>query len=77
MCKVELSKWTDGEVSMKGDEHNTHEYQSVARLLARKLGVDWRMLPRVQVVEYMRKLAIVGQASSMKRNRRRHNERSE
>ena len=36
-------------------------YQRVARLLAQKLGVDWRSLPAEQVVEYMRKIEIARQ----------------
>lgn len=33
-------------------------YQRAARLLARKLGVDWRTLPAEQVREYARKIEI-------------------
>ena len=47
------------------------EYQRAARLLASKLGVDWRTLPREQVEEYMRKLEIAGQACLIKNNKRR------
>ncbi len=34
------------------------EYQRAARLLAQKLGVDWRTLPAEQVLEYARKIEI-------------------
>ncbi|MBI1258758.1 MAG: hypothetical protein GC204_14915 [Chloroflexi bacterium] len=33
-------------------------YQRAARLLAQKLGVDWRDLPAEQVLEYVRKIEI-------------------
>jgi hypothetical protein len=34
-------------------------YRRAARLLAQKLGVDWRDLPYEQVLEYLRKIEIV------------------
>jgi hypothetical protein len=36
-------------------------YVRAARLLAQKLGGDWRDLPTEQVIEYMRKIEIVRQ----------------
>ena len=33
-------------------------YRRAARLLAQKLGVDWRDLPPEQVLEYLRKIEI-------------------
>lgn len=33
-------------------------YRRAARLLAQKLGVDWRELPPEQVLEYLRKIEI-------------------
>lgn len=33
-------------------------YRRAARLLAQKLGVDWRTLPYEQVIEYLRKIEI-------------------
>mgnify|MGYP001262154444 CR=1 FL=1 len=33
-------------------------YRRAARLLAQKLGVDWRTLPAEQVIEYLRKIEI-------------------
>ncbi len=33
-------------------------YRRAARLLAQKLGVDWRDLPAEQVIEYLRKIEI-------------------
>ena len=36
-------------------------YRRAARLLAQKLGVNWRDLPPEQVIEYMRKIEIVRQ----------------
>lgn len=36
-------------------------YKRAARLLAQKLGVDWRDLPPEQVIEYMRKIEIARQ----------------
>ena len=38
-------------------------YKRAARLLAQKLGVDWRDLPIEQVNEYMRKIEIARQNS--------------
>ena len=42
------------------DKDNPH-YKKAARLLAQKLGVDWRDLPAEQVIEYMRKIEIARQ----------------
>ena len=39
-------------------------YKRAARLLAQKLGVDWRDLPVEQVIEYMRKIEIARQKPS-------------
>ena len=39
-------------------------YRRAARLLAQKLGVDWRDLPAEQVIEYMRKIEIARQKPS-------------
>ena len=36
-------------------------YRRAARLLAQKLGVDWRELPAEQVLEYLRKIEIARQ----------------
>ena len=36
--------------------NSEREYERAARLLGRKLGQDWRALPREQVEAYMRKL---------------------
>ena len=36
-------------------------YRRAARLLAQKLGVDWRTLPPEQVLEYLRKIEIARQ----------------
>ena len=36
-------------------------YRVAARLLAQKLGVDWRDLPPEQVAEYLRKIDIARQ----------------
>lgn len=36
-------------------------YRRAARLLAQKLGVDWRALPPEQVEEYLRKIEIARQ----------------
>ena len=36
-------------------------YRRAARLLAQKLGVNWRDLPPEQVIEYMRKIEIARQ----------------
>ena len=38
-------------------------YRRVARLLAQKLGVDWRTLPYEQVIDYLRKIDIARQQS--------------
>ncbi len=40
------------------------EYQRAARLLAQKLGVDWRTLPAEQVFEYARKIEIARSQTS-------------
>ncbi len=37
---------------------NDPRYRRAARLLAQKLGVDWRSLPAEQVIEYLRKIEI-------------------
>ncbi|MEO8393871.1 MAG: hypothetical protein ABI700_12845 [Chloroflexota bacterium] len=42
------------------DKENRN-YKRAARLLAQKLGVDWRELPAEQVIEYMRKIEIARQ----------------
>jgi len=39
-------------------EKDTPGYQRAARLLAQKLGLDWRELPTEQVIEYLRKIEI-------------------
>ncbi len=39
-------------------------YRRAARLLAQKLGVDWRDLPPEQVLEYLRKIEIARQKRS-------------
>jgi hypothetical protein len=39
-------------------ERDDPRYQRAARLLAQKLGVDWRELPAEQVIEYWRKIEI-------------------
>ncbi len=36
-------------------------YRRAARLLAQKLGVDWRTLPAEQVIDYLRKIEIARQ----------------
>jgi hypothetical protein len=41
--------------------HDDAQYRRAARLLAQKLGVDWRDLPPEQVHEYMRKIEIARQ----------------
>ena len=38
-------------------------YRRAARLLAQKLGVDWRSLPPEQVIDYLRKIDIARQQS--------------
>jgi hypothetical protein len=38
-------------------------YRRAARLLAQKLGVDWRDLPPEQVIEYLRKIEIARDAA--------------
>lgn len=43
---------------MTRDAARNREYERAARLLGRKLGLDWRTLPREQVEAYMRKLEI-------------------
>lgn|GEM_PF-3654361 len=42
---------------------NDPNYRRAARLLAQKLGVDWRDLPRAQVVEYAHKIEIARRKS--------------
>lgn len=41
-------------------------YRRAARLLAHKLGVDWRTLPGGQVREYLRKIEIARRKSPPK-----------
>lgn len=41
-------------------------YRRAARLLAQKLGVAWRDLPREQVLEYLRKIKIAGKHTPRK-----------
>ena len=43
---------------MSDNPDNEHAYQRAARLLGRKLGLDWRTMPREQVEEYLRKIEI-------------------
>lgn len=47
---------------MPSNAHDKRAFERAARLLGRKLGMDWRTLPREQVEEYMRKLDIAAQA---------------
>ncbi len=49
---------------MEGDtliSKDDPRYVRAARLLAQKLGVDWRELPAEQVIEYLRKIEIARQ----------------
>ena len=43
---------------------NDPRYVRAARLLAQKLGVDWRTLPYEQVIEYLRKIEIARKPKS-------------
>jgi hypothetical protein len=62
---------------LKSQAENSREYQRAGRLLASKLGVDWRTLPREQVEEYMRKLEIAGQMCLTKNQRKKRRESSD
>ena len=42
-------------------DKNAPNYRRAARLLAQKLGVNWRDLPAEQVLEYLRKIEIARQ----------------
>ncbi len=48
---------------------NDARYRRAARLLAQKLGVDWRDLPPEQVTEYLRKIEIARGKSPAKFDR--------
>lgn len=46
-------------------------YERAARLLAQKLGTDWRTLPAEQVIEYWRKIEVARQRQTTPKSERR------